>query len=69
MQEIQEIISSLKREGLGILITDHNVRETLGICDRGYVLTKGKILTHGQAHEIAHHEKVRETYLGEHFTL
>ncbi len=67
MQEIQGIIQSLKDEGLGVLITDHNVRETLGSCDRAYILSRGKIIAEGLPDEVANSPIVRETYLGEGF--
>lgn len=69
VQEIQKIILQLRSEGLGVLITDHNVRETLGSCDRVYILTGGEIKTHGLPVEVAAHPEVRETYLGEGFSL
>lgn len=69
VQEIQKIILQLRNDGLGVLITDHNVRETLGSCDRVYILTGGKITTHGLPAEVAAHPEVRETYLGENFQL
>lgn len=67
VQEIQGIIGKLKDEGLGVLITDHNVRETLGSCDRAYILSGGQIIAHGLPNEVAENPIVRETYLGEHF--
>lgn len=67
--DIQEIIRKLKNRGLGILITDHNVRETLGICDLGYILSDGMILEYGTPDHIAHSAKAREAYLGENFKL
>ncbi len=69
VQEIQKIISQLRSDGLGVLITDHNVRETLGSCDRVYILTGGQIKAHGNPEEVAAHPEVRETYLGENFRL
>ena len=69
VQEIQKIILQLRNEGLGVLITDHNVRETLGSCDRVYILTGGEITAHGLPAEVAAHPEVRETYLGENFRL
>lgn len=69
VQEIQGIIGKLKDEGLGVLITDHNVRETLGSCDRAYILSGGQIIAHGLPAEIASSQTVRETYLGENFRL
>jgi lipopolysaccharide export system ATP-binding protein len=67
--DIQEIIRELKRRGIGILITDHNVRETLGICDHGYILKEGKIEVAGSAEEIAASPVARKFYLGENFKL
>jgi lipopolysaccharide export system ATP-binding protein len=67
--EIQKIISHLKNRGIGVLITDHNVRETLGICDRAYVLGHGDILAEGTSEVILNNKKVRETYLGDDFKL
>jgi lipopolysaccharide export system ATP-binding protein len=67
VHEIQGIISSLKADGLGVLITDHNVRETLGSCDRAYILSSGQIIAHGLPDEVANSQIVRETYLGENF--
>jgi lipopolysaccharide export system ATP-binding protein len=69
VQEIQKIILQLRNDGLGVLITDHNVRETLGSCDRVYILTGGTITAHGLPAEVAAHPEVRETYLGENFRL
>ncbi len=67
--DIQKIIRFLKERGIGVLITDHNVRETLGICDRAYILSEGGVLASGQPHEIIANDRVREVYLGEHFRL
>ena len=67
--EIQRQIADLKRRGLGVLITDHNVRETLGICDRAYIIAAGKILEVGTPSEIAGSEKARAVYLGDKFRL
>lgn len=67
--EIQKIISHLKNRGIGVLITDHNVRETLGICDRAYVLGNGEIIANGNAGAILNNKQVREIYLGEDFKL
>ena len=69
VQEIQGIVKALKDDGLGVLITDHNVRETLGSCDRSYILASGEILAHGLPDEISNSKIVRETYLGENFKL
>jgi lipopolysaccharide export system ATP-binding protein len=67
--EIQAIVARLKEKGIGVLITDHNVRETLSITDRSYILYDGQILVAGTAHELATNEKAREIYLGEKFSL
>jgi len=67
--DIQSIISQLKDRGIGILITDHNVRETLGICDRAYIVNAGTVLEEGPPEAIAASKKAREIYLGERFTL
>lgn len=67
--DIQNIINQLKEENIGVLITDHNVRETLSICDYSYVLKDGVILAHGNAAEIGENKLVRANYLGEHFKL
>ncbi|MDR1424098.1 MAG: LPS export ABC transporter ATP-binding protein [Azoarcus sp.] len=67
--DIQKIIRFLKERGIGVLITDHNVRETLGICDHATIISEGRVLTSGVPAEIIANEKVREVYLGEHFRL
>jgi len=67
--DIQQIISQLKNMGIGLLITDHNVRETLGICDRAYILSDGQVLTSGSAEEVLSHKEVRDVYLGHNFRL
>jgi len=67
--EIQRIVQFLKSRGIGVLITDHNVRETLGICDRAYIISEGKVLTSGQPADIIANEAVRQVYLGEHFRM
>jgi lipopolysaccharide export system ATP-binding protein len=67
--EIQDIVARLRQRGLGVLITDHNVRETLRITDRAYVLYEGRILMQGSAEELAGDPKAREIYLGERFSL
>jgi len=67
--DIQKIIRFLKARGIGILITDHNVRETLGICDRAYIINDGSVLAYGKPDEIVYNESVRKVYLGEHFRL
>ena len=67
--EIQRIISFLKSRGIGVLITDHNVRETLGICDRAYIISEGRVLAEGTPHEIVENPDVRKVYLGEHLRM
>ena len=67
--DIQEIIKFLKNRGIGVLITDHNVRETLGICDHAYIINQGTVLAFGKPEEIIHNEAVRKVYLGENFRL
>src|SRR5690606_31465148 len=69
IRDIQDIIHTLRERGIGVLITDHNVRETLGICDRAYILVDGKVLEEGGPEKIAHSEKTRRYYLGSDFTL
>ncbi|MBL0028155.1 MAG: LPS export ABC transporter ATP-binding protein [Rhodanobacteraceae bacterium] len=69
VSEIQRIVAHLKDRGIGVLITDHNVRETLGICDRAYILHAGTVLAEGKPSEILVHQRVREVYLGEKFTI
>ena len=67
--EIQRIIGFLKERGIGVLITDHNVRETLGICDRAYIISDGRVLAEGTPAEIVANADVRKVYLGEHFRM
>ncbi len=67
--EIQRIISFLKGRGIGVLITDHNVREMLGICDRAYIISEGRVLAEGTPAEIVENPDVRRVYLGEHFRM
>ncbi|MCR5194340.1 MAG: LPS export ABC transporter ATP-binding protein [Alphaproteobacteria bacterium] len=69
VNEIRELVSQLKNRGLGVIITDHNVRETLGITDRSYVLHDGQILKHGTSEEIIRDEMVKKVYLGKDFTM
>ena len=69
IKDIQEIVSTLKKKGIGVLITDHNVRETLGICDRSYILVDGKVLEEGTPQAISKSEKARRYYLGGDFEL
>ncbi|WP_410498553.1 LPS export ABC transporter ATP-binding protein [Chitinibacter sp. S2-10] len=67
--DIQRIIGFLKERGIGVLITDHNVRETLGICDRAYIISEGSVMASGKPDEIVNNEEVRRVYLGEHFRM
>ena len=67
--DIQKIIGFLKQRGIGVLITDHNVRETLGICDHAYIINEGSVLAQGKPEEIVYNENVRRVYLGEHFRM
>lgn len=67
--DIKAIVQHLKENGIGIIITDHNVRETLGVCDRAYIINQGKIMIHGTPHEITSDPLARKIYLGEDFTL
>ncbi len=67
--DLQEVIGDLRRRGIGVLITDHNVRETLRITDRAYIMYEGKIIISGTAQELADDARAREIYLGEKFRL
>ena len=67
--DIQKIIGFLKERGIGVLITDHNVRETLGICDRAYIINEGVVLASGSPDQIIQDERVRKAYLGEDFRM
>ncbi|WP_018615084.1 LPS export ABC transporter ATP-binding protein [Segetibacter koreensis] len=69
VEDIQTVVAKLKYRNIGILITDHNVNETLSICDRAYLLIEGKIFKHGSAEELANNEQVRRLYLGTNFQL
>ncbi|MEE3327196.1 MAG: LPS export ABC transporter ATP-binding protein, partial [Myxococcota bacterium] len=69
VEDIQQIIAELKGRGIGIMITDHNVRETLSVCDRAYILNDGSVLTSGSPEDIVDDERVRQVYLGEKFSL
>ena len=69
VRDIQQIIGFLKARGIGVLITDHNVRETLGICDRAYIINEGAVLASGRPDEIAENDNVRRVYLGENFRM
>ncbi|MGZ8217530.1 LPS export ABC transporter ATP-binding protein [Methylomagnum sp.] len=67
--DIQKIIEHLRRRGIGVLITEHNVRETLGICNRAYILAGGRVIAEGAADDIVQNKEVRQVYLGENFSL
>ena len=67
--DIQRIISHLQEKNIGVLITDHNVRETLGICERAYIMSEGQVIAQGKPDEVLVNEHVRKVYLGEHFKL
>ena len=67
--EIRDLVGHLKDRGIGVLITDHNVRETLGIIDRAYIMHDGQMLMEGRPEEVVAHEDVRRVYLGERFSL
>jgi lipopolysaccharide export system ATP-binding protein len=67
--DIQRVVRFLRERGIGVLITDHNVRETLGICDRAYIINEGAVLASGTPEEIVRDDSVRRVYLGEHFRL
>jgi lipopolysaccharide export system ATP-binding protein len=67
--EAKEIIMELKRKGIGILLTDHNVRETLSITDRAYLIAEGRILISGTSHDLISDPKAREIYLGKNFSM
>jgi lipopolysaccharide export system ATP-binding protein len=67
--EIQRIVRQLKARGIGILITDHNVRDTLGICDRAYIMNEGAVLAKGTPQDVLANNRVREVYLGAEFRM
>ena len=69
MGDIQQIIAYLRDSGIGVLITDHNVRETLGICDRAYIMSEGRVICSGAPDDILANPEVREVYLGSNFRL
>jgi lipopolysaccharide export system ATP-binding protein len=69
VRDIQQIIGFLKERSIGVLITDHNVRETLGICDRAYIINEGAVLAYGRPDEIVENDNVRRVYLGENFRM
>ena len=67
--DIQSIVSQLKNRGIGVLITDHNVRETLSITDRAYIINEGEIISSGSPQQIVQNEKVKQIYLGDQFSF
>lgn len=69
VMDIQRIVRFLKERGIGVLITDHNVRETLGICDRAYIISDGEVIAAGSPDDIINNDSVRKVYLGEHFRM
>ena len=69
MDDIQRIIRHLSARGIGVLITDHNVRETLGICSRAYIVSSGSVIASGSAEDVLANPQVREVYLGQDFRL
>ena len=69
VSDIQSIVSQLKKRGIGVLITDHNVRETLSITDRAYIINEGEIISSGSPHQIVQDEKVKQIYLGDQFSF
>ena len=69
VREIKGFIRAMRDQGIGVLLTDHNVRETLGICDRAYIISQGEILLAGNPHEIVADKKARDIYLGDDFRL
>ena len=69
IEDIKKVLKKLSDKGIGILVTDHNVRETLGICDRAYIVNQGKIFASGAPNEIASNQNVKDIYLGKNFIL
>ena len=69
MADIQRIMSELAARGIGVLITDHNVRETLSVCGRAYIVDQGTVIASGTAAQVLANQRVREVYLGESFVL
>ena len=69
VNDIKKVINQLKNRGIGILITDHNVRETLDICERAYIIGEGRVIAEGTSNEILNNKKVKEIYLGENFMI
>jgi lipopolysaccharide export system ATP-binding protein len=69
ISDIRDLVRELKQRDIGVLITDHNVRETLGLIDRAYIIHAGEVLTHGRANDIVTNPDVRRLYLGDNFSL
>jgi lipopolysaccharide export system ATP-binding protein len=69
VSELQQFITRLKVRGIGVLLTDHNVRETFAICDRAYIITDGRVICHGPPNQIVNDPQVRRNYLGENFRM
>ena len=69
VKDIKKIVRQLRDKGIGVLITDHNVRETLDICEHAYIIGEGHVIAEGATEQILNNEKVRKTYLGDDFTL
>ena len=69
IHDVKQMIQHLKSKNISILITDHNVRETLSITDRAYIINEGEIISSGSPHQVAHDEKVKQIYLGEKFSF
>ena len=69
VNDIKKVINQLKNRGIGILITDHNVRETLDICERAYIIGEGRVIAEGTSNDILNNKKVKEIYLGENFII
>mgnify|MGYP000426194231 FL=1 len=69
MGDIKDIIQTLKERGIGVLITDHNVRETLAICEKAYIVSEGSVIAEGTPQEILDNEQVRKVYLGDDFVV
>ncbi len=69
VSDIKQIVRHLRDRGIGVLITDHNVRETLDICEKAYIVGEGHIIAEGSAEDVLNNSQVRRTYLGEHFQL
>ncbi|WP_315903790.1 hypothetical protein [Vibrio sp. J502] len=67
--DIKKIIQHLRDRGLGVLITDHNVRETLDVCEKAYIVSQGRLIAEGTPHDVLNNEEVKQVYLGEQFRL